>query len=155
MNTQVFRLRASFFLLCLLALASPRGALAQLSSTDEERLQILSDPEALKKKLEKDKVRAPFEFFRSQVAPFDVNLDWVHEINGQEMTTYLDWMRSAYLISVTGLPAISVPAGFTPDGLPVGLQLVGRRRADWHLLAVAAAFEKVTSYAQTAPSLPV
>jgi len=69
--------------------------------------------------------------------------------------SYLDWMRSAYLISVTGLPAISVPAGFTPDGLPVGLQLVGRRRADWHLLAVAAAFEGATGYAQTAPSLPV
>jgi amidase len=69
--------------------------------------------------------------------------------------SYLDWMRSAYLISVTGLPAISVPAGFTPGGLPVGLQLVGRRRADWHLLAVAAAFEKATGYAQTAPSLPV
>ena len=71
MNTQVFRLRAPFCLLCLLALASPRG-FAQLSSTDEERLQILSDPEALKKKLEKEKTRAPFEFFRSQVAPFDI-----------------------------------------------------------------------------------
>ena len=45
---------------------------AQLSSKDEERLQILSDPEALKKKMEKDKTRAPYEFFRSQVAPFDV-----------------------------------------------------------------------------------
>jgi hypothetical protein len=55
-----------------LVMAMPRGALAQLSSTDEERLQILSDPEALKKKLEKDKSRAPFEFFRSQIAPFDV-----------------------------------------------------------------------------------
>jgi amidase len=90
----------------------------------------------------------------SQVAPFDVGLDWVHEIDGVPQHTYLDWMRSAYLISVTGLPAISVPAGFTPDGLPVGLQLVGRRRADWHLLGVAAAFEAATGYARTAPSLP-
>ena len=91
----------------------------------------------------------------SQVPPFDVDLDWVHEIDGVPQESYLDWMRSAYLISVTGLPAISVPAGFTPGGLPVGLQLVGRRRADWHLLAVAAAFEKATGYAQTAPSLPI
>jgi len=90
----------------------------------------------------------------SQVAPFAVDLDWVHEIDGVPQETYLDWMRSAYLISVTGLPAISVPAGFTPDGLPVGLQLVGRRRADWHLLSIAAAFEAATGYAQTAPSLP-
>src|SRR5215813_7074825 len=91
----------------------------------------------------------------SQVPPFDVDLDWVHQIDRVPQESYLDWMRSAYLISVTGLPAISVPAGFTPAGLPVGLQLVGRRRADWHLLAVAATFEKATGYAQTAPSLPV
>jgi len=90
----------------------------------------------------------------SQVPPFDVDLDWVHEIAGVPQDSYLDWMRSAYLISVTGLPAISVPAGFTPDGLPVGLQLVGRRRADWHLLGIAAAFEAATRCAQTAPSLP-
>ncbi len=90
----------------------------------------------------------------SQVPPFGVDLDWVHEIDGVPQETYLDWMRSAYLISVTGLPAISVPAGFTPDGLPVGLQLVGRRRADWHLLGVAAAFEAATGYAQAAPALP-
>jgi len=90
----------------------------------------------------------------SQVPPFAVDLDWVHEIDGVPQETYLDWMRSAYLISVTGLPAISVPAGFTPDGLPVGLQLVGRRRADWDLLSIAAVFEAATGYAQATPSLP-
>ncbi len=68
--------------------------------------------------------------------------------------TYLDWMASAYLISVTGLPAISVPAGFTAGGLPVGLQLVGRRRGDWDLLAAAHAFESATGHGAVVPACP-
>ena len=60
-------------------------------------------------------------------------------INGRPMATYLDWMRSAYFITVTGCPAISVPAGTTPDGLPVGVQLVAPHGADRRLLEVAAA----------------
>ncbi len=85
--------------------------------------------------------------------PFNVDLDWVHEIDGVPQQTYLDWMASAYLISATGLPAMSVPAGFTTDGLPVGLQLVGPRRADWDLLSIGHAFETATGHSATAPPL--
>jgi amidase len=89
----------------------------------------------------------------TQVVPFDVTLDWVRDIDGEPQRTYLDWMASAYLISVTGLPAICVPAGFTREGLPVGLQLVARRRADWQLLSVAHAFETATGHARAVPPL--
>ena len=89
----------------------------------------------------------------SQVAPFDVELDWVREINGRPQATYIDWMASCYRITMTGLPAISVPAGFTPAGLPVGLQLVGPRRSDWDLLGIARAFETATGYGRVVPAL--
>ncbi len=80
----------------------------------------------------------------SQVPPFDVNQPYVTEIEGVRMDTYIDWMRSCYYISVTGLPAISVPCGFTPDGLPVGVQIVGRHQNDLGVLELAYAFEQAT-----------
>src|SRR6185436_11252123 len=77
----------------------------------------------------------------SQVPPFPADQEYPADINGQPMETYLDWMRSAYLVTVTGCPAISVPAGRTSDGLPVGVQLVATHGADRRLLEVAAAVE--------------
>ena len=75
----------------------------------------------------------------AQVAPFPVEQEWVTEINDEPMPTYIDWMRSCSRITVTVHPAVSVPAGLTPAGLPVGLQLVGRYGADRQLLEIAAA----------------
>ncbi len=77
----------------------------------------------------------------SQVPPFPADQEFPTEINGEPMASYLDWMRSAYLITVTGCPAISVPAGTTPEGLPVGVQIVAPHGADRRLLEVARAFE--------------
>ena len=85
-----------------------------------------------------------YEFFvlpSAQVPPFDVDQPYVTEIDGVAMETYIDWMKSCYYISIVGNPAISVPCGFTPEGLPVGLQIVGRHRDDWGLLQIAHAFE--------------
>ncbi len=78
----------------------------------------------------------------SQVPPFDVTERYVSEIDGVAMPSYIDWMKSCYYISVTGHPAISVPAGFTTDGLPVGLQIVGRHQGDLGVLQLAHAFEQ-------------
>ena len=58
------------------------------------------------------------------------------------MGNYIDWMRSCYYISIIHNPAISVPAGFTSDHLPVGVQIVGRHQDDWGVLQMAHAFEE-------------
>jgi len=80
----------------------------------------------------------------SQLPPYPVEVEWPREIAGAPMGNYLDWMKSCYYITVTGHPAISVPAGFTPEGLPVGLQIVGRYRDDFGVLQLAHAFESAT-----------
>ncbi|WP_205471145.1 amidase [Nocardioides sp. SYSU D00038] len=77
----------------------------------------------------------------TQVPPFPAEQEWPTEINGRPMTTYLDWMRSNYLITVTGCPSLAVPAGRTPGGLPVGVQLVGPHGSERRLLEIGAAFE--------------
>ncbi len=89
----------------------------------------------------------------SQVPPFPVNQPYITQINGTPMDTYIDWMQSCYFITVTGLPAISVPCGFTPEGLPVGVQIVGRHQDDFGVLQLAYAFEQATNIGQRRPLL--
>ena len=77
-----------------------------------------------------------------QVLPFAVELPFVREINGIALETYIDWMKSCYYISATGHPAISVPAGFSESGLPIGLQIVGKHQGERRLLEIAYGFEQ-------------
>jgi amidase len=88
----------------------------------------------------------------NQVPPFDANIHWPHEIEGVAMDHYVAWMKSTYWISATFCPAISVPAGFTDEGLPVGIQIVGRYRDDLGVLQMADAFEKATGFGGRRPT---
>jgi len=89
----------------------------------------------------------------SQVPPFDITQPYITEINGQQMGSYIDWMKSCYYITVTGHPAISMPCGFTPEGLPVGVQIVGRHQDDFGVLQLAYAFQQTTRVAWRHPEI--
>jgi amidase len=89
----------------------------------------------------------------SQVLPFPVDVEWVQEIDGQRMETYIDWMATCYAITLTGLPCISVPCGFSAEGLPVGMQIVGGFRRDFEVLQLAYAFERATGHARQHPPI--
>lgn len=109
-----------------------RGALFQKMNTFFERYDFLVMPV-------------------SQVVPFPIETDWVREINGQPMETYIDWMESCSVITATEHPAISVPAGFTPEGLPVGIQIVAPFRQEFELLQIAQIFEEATKVGERRP----
>jgi amidase len=87
----------------------------------------------------------------SQVPPFPVTQEYVTEINGVQMNTYIDWMQSCYFISAIGHPALSVPCGFTEEGLPVGIQIVGRHQSELALLQLGYAFQEATQFWKKRP----
>jgi len=97
-----------------------------------------------------------YEFFvlpTTQLPPFDVNKPYPTEIAGVKFASYIDWMKSCWYISATGNPAASVPGGFTPEGLPVGVQIVGRDKADFAVLQMAHAFEQATGFGNKHPAI--
>jgi len=97
-----------------------------------------------------------YEYFilpTTQVPPFDVTTPYPTGINGVHFNNYIDWMKSCWYISATGNPAASVPAGFTPDGLPIGIQIVGRDKQDFSVLQLAHAFEEATNFAGKRPAI--
>ena len=77
----------------------------------------------------------------AQVWPFDIKERWPQNIAGRSMDTYHRWMEVVIYPTFAGLPAISVPAGFNAQGLPMGLQLIGKPKGDFELLQVAHAYE--------------
>jgi amidase len=89
----------------------------------------------------------------NQLPPFPVDTEYPTGIAGVTLGNYLDWMKSCYYVTITSHPAISVPAGFTPGGLPVGLQIVGRYRDDFGVLQLAHAFEAETQVWKRRPAL--
>jgi amidase len=87
----------------------------------------------------------------TQLPAFDVTMPYPTEITGVKFTNYIDWMKSCWYISATGNPAASVPGGFTPEGLPVGIQIVGRDKEDFAVLQLAHAFEQATGFGKKRP----
>jgi amidase len=97
-----------------------------------------------------------YEYFvlpTTQLPAFDVNTPYPTEIAGVKFDSYIDWMKSCWYISATGNPAASVPGGFTADGLPVGVQIVGRNREDFSVLQMAHAFEQATGFGKKRPAI--
>jgi amidase len=89
----------------------------------------------------------------AQVVPFDAAIEYPTHVDGVEMPHYLGWMRACSRLTVTAHPIAAVPGGFTPAGLPVGLQLLGAYRGDRRLLAIAAAWEAATGFGARRPAL--
>jgi amidase len=80
------------------------------------------------------------------VPPFPVEQRFPTEIAGEKLTTYIDWMFLTFVITLTGCPAISLPCGLTREGLPVGVQLVGRPHGDTELLGYARRLEEALDF---------
>lgn len=91
----------------------------------------------------------------AQVPPFSIDTEYPTEVAGEKMETYIDWMAVCCVISITGAPAISVPAGFSSSRLPIGLQIVGRPGDDLGVLKVAHSFEQATLFGGRRPDLSV
>jgi amidase len=87
----------------------------------------------------------------AEVAPFPVHINWPKQVDGVAMTDYLDWMRAAWLFTPLGIPGLSLPAGFTPEGLPVGVQMLAGAGNDVGLLRSALALEHALALPVTTP----
>jgi amidase len=124
---------------------SAREALAYLTGQDVARAEVAHTLiwRRFQRFLEK------YDYFilpTTQLPAFDVNTPYPTEIAGEHLDNYIDWMKSCWYISATSNPGASVPAGFTPEGLPVGVQIVGRDKQDFSVLQLAHAFEQATGF---------
>ena len=90
----------------------------------------------------------------ASIAPFPVDQRYVTQIDGQPCKTYIDWFSITFALTMTACPTISVPCGFTSEGLPVGIQIMGKPRGEGELLLVAKRFEQAIGISAQLPILP-
>ena len=90
----------------------------------------------------------------ASIAPFPVDQRYVTEIDGKPCETYIDWFSITFALTITGCPTISVPCGFTSEGLPVGIQIMGKPRGEAALLLAAKQFEQAIGIAAQLPIAP-
>ena len=112
-----------------------RGALYQRVTAWFEDYDVLAAPAAI-------------------VPPFDVDIRYLEKLGDHDFGNYVDWLYITFAITLTGLPVISVPCGFTASGLPVGIQLVGRPRGEAELIRYASKFEEIVGLADMVPIDP-
>lgn len=117
----------------------------RIASALRKRTEVFRSMAALLSEM--DLLAAPV----NQVAPFPVEIEWIREIRGQSLSHYLEWMRACSRVTVTAHPAISIPAGFSTQGLPVGLQLIGHYRDERRLLSASAAVEETLGASRRRP----
>ena len=92
---------------------------------------------------------ARYDYFivpTAQVFPFDVTMHWPHEIAGHSMETYHEWMKVAFLVTMSGCPSLAAPAGFGSQGLPMGIQIVAPNRRELDCLQLAYAYEGASGW---------
>lgn len=97
-----------------------------------------------------------YEFYilpTTVIYPFNIELTWPREINGKKLTSYLDWMKICWCITITEHPSLSIPCGFGTNHMPVGMQIVGRWHDDFGVLQLGHAYEALTNYAKKPPTL--
>ena len=87
----------------------------------------------------------------AHIFPFDAALDWPREIAGRPMETYHAWMKVVLPVTMCGHPVVAAPAGFGPQGLPIGIQIVGRNRAERDCLELAHAYDERTKWVAKHP----
>jgi amidase len=87
----------------------------------------------------------------AQVFPFDATWHWPKTVAGVAMDTYHRWMEIVTPFTLAGLPVVSMPVGFNPQGLPMGMQIIGPAQADLGVLAIARDYEQASGWTQRQP----
>jgi len=88
----------------------------------------------------------------AQVFPFDIKETWPHQIAGKTMRTYHEWMVAICMVTLSGCPSLAVPAGFSPSGLPMGLQIIAPVHHDMDCLKLGHAYEQASNWTAKHPS---